>query len=315
MPDPALSLWPAAPDLANQAENWLRQLGSLRRVSGHTLEAYRRDLHQFLLFLPRRLDRKPALSDMVQLHPRDIRAFLAERRSLGIEGRSLMRQLAGLRSFARFLERQGIGTASAFTSVRGPKITPALPRPIPVKAARAMADSTRHEAGEAWIEARDAAVLALLYGAGLRISEALSLRLCDAPKAGQDELRITGKGGKIRIVPLIPAIATGIEHYLSLCPLSLIPEGPLFLGMRGGPLSARIIQLAVVRLRGVLGLETSATPHALRHAFASHLLNGGGDLRAIQELLGHASLSTTQIYTKIDSKRLLETYKILHPRA
>jgi len=234
-----------------------------------------------------------------------------------VQSRSLMRQLAALRSFARHLEREGHGTASAFAAVRSPKAPRNLPRPLSAESAVAVT-GTELRAGEnrkPWILARDAAVLSLLYGAGLRISEALGLRRRDAPIHGTDAITVTGKGAKMRSVPVIPAIRRAVEEYLRLCPYGLPPEGPLFVGVRGGPLSPRIIQLAVEELRGALGLPDSATPHALRHSFATHLLARGGDLRGIQELLGHASLSTTQLYTKVDAARLMDAFEAAHPRA
>jgi integrase/recombinase XerC len=232
-----------------------------------------------------------------------------------VGSRSLMRQLAALRSFARHLEREGFGTASAFAAIRTPKVEKNLPRPLSASSAVAVTDKETRasEDRKPWILARDAAVLSLLYGAGLRISEALGLQRRDAPINGIDSITVTGKGGKMRSVPVIPPIQRAVEEYLHLCPYAIPPEGPLFVGARGGPLSPRIIQLAVEELRGALGLPDSATPHALRHSFATHLLAKGGDLRGIQELLGHASLSTTQLYTKVDAARLMEAVEAAHP--
>jgi integrase/recombinase XerC len=201
--------------------------------------------------------------------------------------------------------------------VRGPKLPQSLPKPLSPEAARKVADAATRdgEAREPWILARDAAVLALCYGAGLRISEALGLLRKDAPVSGRDSLTVTGKGQKMRSVPIIPPVARAVEDYLALVPYRSGPDEPLFLGARGGPLSPRIVQLTMERLRGALGLPDSATPHALRHSFATHLLGRGGDLRSIQELLGHASLSTTQIYTKVDASELMRVYQSAHPRA
>jgi integrase/recombinase XerC len=228
-----------------------------------------------------------------------------------------MRQLAGLRSFAGFLERNGAAKATAFAAVHTPKVARGLPKPLtPAAACRVVrADSRAEENRPTWILVRDAAVLALLYGAGLRISEALSLRRAEAPVGGVDAVTITGKGRKQRMVPIIAPVRESVAAYLALCPYHLPPDGPLFVGARGGPLGPRILQLVVERMRGALGLPDTATPHALRHSFATHLLSRGGDLRAIQELLGHASLSTTQVYTAVDSTRLLEAYRSAHPRA
>lgn len=316
MTDMFAMLIPAADDLAVQMRLWLQSLKSERTLSAKTIEAYARDLRQFLEFLQSR-DQMPCdCESFAALRPADIRGFMAARRNAGVESRSLMRQIAGLRSFARFLERQDKGKAGAFAAVRPPRLAKTLPRAMPASAAIAMCDvdSRAGDTREPWILARDAAVLALLYGAGLRISEALGLRRADAPLPGVDSVRVTGKGGKDRIVPILLPVAQAVDNYLRQCPLHLLPEGPLFIGAKGGPLSPRIVQLTVERLRGSLGLPDTATPHALRHSFATHLLGKGGDLRAIQELLGHASLSTTQIYTKVDAARLLDAYKAAHPR-
>jgi integrase/recombinase XerC len=292
---------------------WLAELARERLYSARTIEAYGRDVGQFLAFLGS--DRR-APADFLAARPADLRLFLAARREAGVGSRSLMRQLAGLRSFARFLEREGHGHASAFKAVKGPRVKKGLPRPLSPGDARATAtrEARAGEAREPWILARDAAVFALLYGAGLRISEALALRRADAPEPG-GVLLITGKGGKQRQVPVLPQIAAAIADYLAQCPWRMPADGPLFVGAKGGPLSPRIIQLAMEGLRGALGLPESATPHALRHSFATHLLARGGDLRTIQELLGHASLSTTQVYTAVDTNRLMATYKAAHPRA
>jgi integrase/recombinase XerC len=299
------------------ARAWLNHLAHERRLSPKTLEAYGRDLRQFVSFLAEHLGGAPALADIAALKPADLRAFLGRRRRDGVGNRTLMRQLAALRSLARFGERTGKLTAAAFAATRGPRIGKSLPRPLEASAARAVtqADTRAGEARDQWILARDAAVLALLYGCGLRISEALSLTRAQAPVQPGDTLTVIGKGNKTRMVPVLPVVVSTIAEYLALCPWRLPPEGPLFLGAKGGPLSPRIIQLAVEGLRGALGLPSSATPHSLRHSFATHLLGRGGDLRAIQELLGHASLSTTQIYTRIDSARLMAAYDAAHPRA
>jgi integrase/recombinase XerC len=315
--DDAVLALPAAPDLAGRIKAWLGHLGLERQLSPHSLDAYSRDVRQFLAFLTERFEAPPAVADFVGIIPADLRAFLARRRADGVEGRSLLRALAALRSLARYLEREGAGRASAFSAIRAPRLARSLPKPLGIADAKAMT-STQIRDGEArdpWILARDAAVLALLYGAGLRIAEALSIRRQDAPVGQVETVTVLGKGRKTRSAPVIAAVRAEIENYLKLCPYALKPEGPLFLGAKGGPLSPRIIQLAVERLRGALGLPDSATPHALRHSFATHLLGRGGDLRTIQELLGHASLSTTQIYTAVDSARLMEAYRAAHPRA
>jgi integrase/recombinase XerC len=292
--------------------SWLRHLAGERRVSPKTLEAYGRDIRQFLSFLATQPD-----ADLSRLKAADLRAFMAARRAIGIGSRSLMRQLAAIRSFLRYLEQEGHVDASALALIRGPKLSKSLPKPISAPNARQMiAMETRMDGHQdTWILARDAAVLSLLYGCGLRISEALSLTMEQIPHSAQDSLRVTGKGQKTRMVPVIPAVKAAIDHYLALCPYACERGTPLFRGARGGPLNPRLIQKAVEQMRGSLGLPDSATPHALRHSFATHLLARGGDLRAIQELLGHASLSTTQIYTEVDQARLLSVFDSTHPRA
>jgi integrase/recombinase XerC len=304
-----------APKVAAEIAGWLEHLGAERRMSPKTLEAYRRDVLQFLRFLARHLGGAPSLTALAALKPADVRAFMAARRADGIGSRSLMRTLAGTRAFARFLERSGKGKVGALAAVRAPKIAKTLPRPLSVAAAKNIADPglAAGDGREVWIHARDAAVLALLYGCGLRIAEALGLKRADF--GARDVLTVMGKGRKQRMVPLIPPVAKLIGDYIALCPCDLPESGPLFVGAKGGPLAARVVQLAMARLRGALGLPETATPHALRHSFATHLLARGGDLRSIQELLGHASLSTTQIYTAVDAERLIEAYRSAHPRA
>jgi integrase/recombinase XerC len=302
---------------ALEMARWLTHLRAERRLSPKTLEAYARDLRQCLIFLSQHWGTRVTLKRFAALEATDVRAFMAMRRADDIAGRSLMRALAGLRSFGRFLEREGKGRVGALSAIRAPKIGKSLPKPIQINAAKRFADADERagEERDPWIWARDAAVMALLYGSGLRISEALGLKRRDVPKPGEgDVLIVTGKGNKTRMVPVLQNVLVLIADYVAMCPHSLHPAGPIFVGARGGPLSPRIIQLTMERLRGALGLPDSATPHALRHSFATHLLSRGGDLRAIQELLGHASLSTTQIYTGIDSERLLEVYKSAHPR-
>ncbi len=309
---------PCSADLLAELRRWLAFLGDQKRMSPHTVEAYRRDVTQFLIFLTEHLGEPPSLSSLAALAPQDVRAFMAQRRGKGAGARTLMRQLAGARSFARFLERGGKGKVGALNAVRSPKVARTLPKPLNVPAAKRIADIDLRagEEREPWIFARDAAVMGLLYGSGLRISEALGLKRADIPAPGQgDTLIIHGKGNKTRMVPVLPQVLALVADYVAQCPYPLPDDGPLFVGAKGGPLSPRIIQLTMERLRGALGLPETATPHALRHSFATHLLSRGGDLRAIQELLGHASLSTTQIYTAVDTERLLDAYKAAHPRA
>jgi len=308
----------AGADVIAEVTRWLAHLSAERRMSAKTCEAYERDVRQFLAFLSEHLGGRVTLAALGRIEAQDMRAFLAARRAEGISGRSLARMLAGARSFGRFLERGGRGKIAALFAVRAPKIAKTLPKPIAIAAAKELTNSELHggEEHEPWILARDAAVLALLYGSGLRISEALSLTRKDVPAPGAgDTITVTGKGNKRRMVPVLASVLALIADYAALCPRNLAPEGPLFIGAKGGPLSARVIQLAMARLRGALGLADTATPHALRHSFATHLLARGGDLRAIQELLGHASLSTTQIYTAVDAERLMEVYRSAHPRA
>jgi integrase/recombinase XerC len=320
-PNPAvqpIELACADADIAREMTRWLSHLRAERRLSPKTLEAYARDLRQCLAFLAEHWGARVTLARFASLEASDVRAFMAMRRADDIGSRSLMRTLAGLRSFGRFLEREGTGKVGALSAIRAPKVGKSLPKPLPMAAAKRLADADERagETRDPWIWARDAAVMALLYGSGLRISEALGLKRRDVPAPGEgDILIVTGKGNKTRMVPVLQNVLALIQDYAAMCPHPLPPEGPMFVGARGGPLKARIIQLTMERLRGALGLPDSATPHALRHSFATHLLTRGGDLRAIQELLGHASLSTTQIYTGIDSERLFEVYRSAHPRS
>jgi integrase/recombinase XerC len=314
---PLIELASADPSIAQEMTRWLSHLGAERRLSPKTLEAYGRDLRQCLDFLCNHWGERVTLARFAALEATDIRAFMAMRRADDIAGRSLMRALAGLRSFGRFLEREGKGKVGALSAIRAPKVAKTLPKPLPMASAKRLADADERagEERETWVLARDAAVMALLYGSGLRISEALGLKRREVPRPGEgDVLIVTGKGNKTRMVPVLQNVLALVQEYVAMCPYPLPAEGPIFLGARGGPLSPRIIQLAMERLRGALGLPDSATPHALRHSFATHLISRGGDLRAIQELLGHSSLSTTQIYTGIDSERLLEVYASTHPR-
>src|ERR1700722_7989856 len=308
----------AADDIAREMTHWLSHLRAERRLSPKTLEAYARDVRQCLMFLAEHWDERVTLARFAALEASDVRAFMAMRRADDIGSRSLMRALAGLRSFGRFLEREGKGKVGALSAIRAPKIGKSLPKAIQMAAAKRLADADERagETRESWILARDAAVMALLYGSGLRISEALGLKHRDVPQPGEgDVLIVTGKGNKTRMVPVLQMVLALIADYVAICPHPLPEQGPIFVGARGGPLSPRIIQLTIERMRGALGLPDSATPHALRHSFATHLLSRGGDLRTIQELLGHASLSTTQTYTAVDSARLLEAYRSAHPRA
>ena len=296
------------------AANFLAGMKAQRRASPHTLEAYGRDLAQFLAFLRDHLGAAPTRDGMEALTPSDFRAFLANRRRDGIESRSLARQLSAIRSWFRWMERNQILKNAALSAIRSPKIPHAVPRPLTAPKAReaVKADALATEDTLPWVIARDAAVLTLLYACGLRISEALALT---RRQTQGDMLVIHGKGGKTRMVPVLPQARSAIAQYIALYPFSLKSDEPMFRGQKGGTLSPRIIQLLVERLRGALDLPDTATPHALRHSFATHLLSAGADLRAIQELLGHASLSSTQIYTEVNRAHLREQYAKAHPRA
>lgn len=297
--------------IRTRIDAWLRDLGSVRRLAPRTLEAYGRDIGQFMAFLSGHMGGPVTLSALKDMRGADIRAFMAQRRSESLGSRSLARVLSALKSFFGFLEREGTLATEALNVIRTPKMPRALPKALTVVEAKQTISMTDEIEDRPWVAARDMAVISLCYGAGLRISEALALTKADLDA---DVLRVTGKGGKVRMVPLIAPVRDAIASYLELAPFKLWPEEPLFRGVRGGVLSPRLIQLRMAQLRGALGLPPSATPHALRHSFATHLLGKGGDLRAIQELLGHASLSTTQIYTAVDTERLLESYAKAHPR-
>ena len=297
-------------------EDWLAYLSVERQLAANTAEAYARDISQFLAFLAVHFNKLPDMKQLLALKARDVRAFLAARRGEDVGSRSLARTLSALRMFYKFLERRGYGKNDAIRSVALPKLPHSVPKPLTAPKATALVDGA-DLAGDVpeWVLARDTAVLALLYGSGLRISEALSLKRREAPVKGRDMLRVTGKGSKTRVVPVLPIVREAVERYLALCPLKLGSDDPLFVGVRGKQLSPRLIQLRIARARAALGLPETATPHALRHSFATHLLGAGADLRAIQELLGHASLSTTQGYTEVDRAHLLKAYTNAHPRA
>ena len=295
---------------------WLEHLAHERRLSPRTLEAYGHIGRLWLGFLQKHRGGPPSLAALGAVTAAEVRAHLAERRSGDhpLNARSISQTLSAIRTFHAFLDRRcGVATPQ-LALVRGPRVKASLPRPVTEDQARGLvAEPAADPDLEPWEAARDRAVLTLLYGCGLRISEALALRRSDAPLP--EALRITGKGGKTRLAPVLPAVREAVEAYLALQPFPLEPEDALFRARRGGPLSPRHVQATVQRLRGRLGLPASATPHALRHSFATHLLGAGADLRSIQELLGHASLSTTQKYTAVDAARLLEAYSAAHPRA
>lgn len=304
---------PLGGDLAEAVSGWLAHLEHERGASHNTRLSYERDVRQFLGYLKAHLKHTPCLGDLGRLDAKTVRAFLASRRKAGAVSRSLSRTLSALRTFFRWLEREETLSNRAVAQIALPKVPHSVPKPLNKEAAAAVVSDAAER--DDWIGLRDRAVLLLLYGCGLRISEALSLTPRDAPVGGRDVMRIKGKGGKERMVPALALVSRSIEAYMQACPYPLAGEGPLFVGARGGPLSPRLIQLAMARLREELTLPETATPHALRHSFATHLLSAGADLRQIQELLGHASLSTTQIYTEVDRERLLSVYDSAHPRA
>lgn len=307
-----------APATCNEGmEAFLAMLAREKRASPHTLEAYRRDISTFLEFLSRHLDGPPPLTELATIAPSDIRAYIAHRRTgpKTLAERSLARALAAIRSFFRFVARRYDIENPAIGLVRGPRSKAWTPRPVAERAVIELLALAEIPTGSepAWVGARDAALVTLLYASGLRISEALALTGADAPLP--ESLRVRGKGGKMRLVPVLPAARQAVEAYRARCPYPLPPEGALFRAQRGGPMGARAAQALVQRLRHALGLADTVTPHALRHSFASHLLAHGGDLRAIQELLGHASLSTTQRYTEADAQTMFAAYARAHPRA
>ena len=306
------------PELLDIIGAWQIQLTSERRSSAHTIAAYGRDLAEFLTFIREHRGEIPTLECLRQLEARDFRAFLAARTADGLVRASLARGLSVVRSFFRYLTRRGLADNPALSVLRGPRLPKPAPRPLSVTDAASVIDSAdlaQSAVAAPWILARDTAVLCLLYGCGLRLSEALGLTRAQAPSHANNVIVIAGKGRKQRLVPLLPAVIEAVDAYLAACPYRLNLEGPLFVGTRGGPLHPRLVQKLMEQLRHGLGLPDSATPHALRHSFATHLLGNGGDLRAIQELLGHASLSTTQRYTMVDVDGLMRIYDQAHPRA
>jgi integrase/recombinase XerC len=305
---------PAAADVRAAAGAWFAHMAHEQGRADATLTAYARDLGQFLGWLAGELGRAPALSDLAGLDARRFRAFMAARRRAGVASRSLARGMSGLRAFFRWLETADVASNRAILQVMLPKVPHGIPRPLTVEKASAVVEAGAGAELD-WIAARDAAVLLLLYGSGLRISEALAVTPREAPTEGREVLRVAGKGGNERLVPVLPVTQAAVTRYIALCPFPLAPDGPLFFGVKGGRLSPRIVQLLIERLRAGLKLPDTATPHALRHSFATHLLSAGADLRQIQELLGHASLSTTQVYTEVDRERLLAVYEKAHPRA
>ncbi len=292
---------------------WLDHIRALDGASANTLAAYQTDLTGFLAFMAAHLGGSVGRGGLAAVSLPDMRAWMAHERGRGVGARSLARSLSAVKSFYRWLSERDDFDATAVLSTRSPKFSKKLPRPLAPDAAKAVIETAGLQSLHGWVGARDIAVATLLYGCGLRISEALGLTCADAPLP--DALRIKGKGGKERVVPVLPVARDAVEAYRRLCPHPETPDAPLFRGVRGGALGPRAVQNTMQQVRLQLGLPATATPHAMRHSFATHLLAAGGDLRAIQELLGHASLSTTQAYTSVDTSRLLEVYKAAHPRA
>lgn len=304
---------PAAdPELEVGIRAWRGWLAAERRYSPHTVKAYGRDLAAFLEFLAHHFGQRPGLAALRALKTADFRAWLAREAGTGKAKVSIARALSVVRGFFRFLDQRGLVHNPAIANLRSPRLPRSVPRPLSIAEAKATLSAA---AGSAmpWVAKRNVAVLTLLYGCGLRIGEALALNRDQAPEG--EALRVTGKGGKERIVPVLDVVRQAVADYLAACPFPLRGGGPLFVGSRGGRLQAAIVQKEMRRLRAGLNLPETATPHALRHSFATHLLAGGGDLRAIQELLGHASLTTTQRYTEVDENALRAVYEKAHPRA
>lgn len=302
-----------SPALRTALGEWLDRLEAVQGAGAHTRTAYGADAAGFCDFLARHRGEAVGIAGLGAVGAAEMRAYLAHRRQQGVSPRSLARQLSALRSFYRWLaERHGVDP-TVVLSARTPRFKPGLPRALSEDAAREVLDMASMQSDQPWISARDTAVVTLLYGCGLRVSEALSLKGGDLPLA--DALRIRGKGGRERIVPVVAAAREAVAGYARLCPYPLTRSAPLFRGVRGGALGQRQVARVIQAVRLQLGLPATATPHALRHSFATHLLSRGGDLRAIQDLLGHASLSTTQVYTAVDTARLMQVYEATHPRA
>ncbi|MCZ6607517.1 MAG: tyrosine recombinase XerC [Rhodospirillales bacterium] len=324
-PEPSAAAYVAEPAVVSAIEDWRGWLAHERRASRHTVDAYGRDVAAFFRFLAGHLGFPPGLRDLDGLTPADFRSYLASRAGEGLGRTSVARAMSTLRGFFRFLDRAGLAHNAAIGAIRTPRIPQSIPKALTEVDARMAVEAVGDLSDEPWVARRDTALLLLLYGCGLRIGEALALNRGQAPaglptgaasaaKAG-GTMVVTGKGGKQRMVPVLPVVARAMDDYLAACPYPLGDDDPLFMGVRGKRLNAGVVQRQVRRLRALLGLPETATPHALRHSFATHLLSGGGDLRTIQELLGHASLSTTQRYTAVDAGHLTAVYRKAHPRA
>ncbi len=311
----------ASAKLTQLIARWAEHLEHEKKVSPHTFDAYTREAVFFIDFLADHLGTSPTTKDLAELAPRDFRAYLSFRRTpptkdtsqKPLSNRSMARSLSALKSFFKYLEKHGEISSSAIEVLSAPRLSAPIPKALEVDQAESVLSQTDEPTRDDWQNLRDLAVTCLMYGCGLRISEALQLNGEDTP--AQDTMRVKGKGNKTRIVPVLPIVRQAIKDYTSACPYPIEKEGPLFFGARGGRLSPRHIQRQMETIRHRLGLPATATPHALRHSFATHLLGAGGDLRTIQELLGHASLSTTQMYTKVDAEHLRRVYKRAHPRA
>ena len=317
MANPSLVTFSVAQDVTDAIADWNRWLVSERRASEHTIDAYRRDLSAFFTFLNEHLGNAPRLKDLQDLKPPDFRSYLARRSAEGLARTSIARAMSTLRNFFRFLDRTGKVHNPSIDSGRTPKTPSSIPKALTPDDAIAAVKAAGEMQNEPWLANRDVAIMLLLYGCGLRIGEALGLNGKDmSPASSKDgTLRVIGKGNKERIVPVLPVISGAISTYRKSCPHAITAETPLFFGSRGARLNAGVVQRQVRKVRALLGLNDSATPHAFRHSFATHLLAKGGDLRTIQELLGHASLSTTQRYTAVDEERLWTVYEDAHPRA
>jgi len=304
---------PAAPDVQSAVLSWRDWLEHERRTSVHTIDAYLRDLIAFLNFSAEHLGSPPGLQELASFRPADFRSYLAKRAQAGLARTSIARAMSTLRNFYRYLARENLAANAAIENIQTPKVPKSIPKALSQQEARDSLNMIEAMTEEPWVAKRDTALMTLLYGCGLRIGEALSLNRKEIPSG--DTMVITGKGQKQRVVPILAIVKDAIADYLSHCPHTLGDDDPLFVGVRGGRLNPGVVQRQMRQLRAQLGLPDSATPHALRHSFATHLLAEGGDLRTIQELLGHASLSTTQRYTDVDAGRLTAVYQSAHPRA
>ncbi len=300
-------------DLEYEYNNWINHLTNIKKLSQNSVISYKNDLSKFLTFFQDYIEKNIGLKEIENIEISEFRSFLTHRRNSEISSNSIARNISALKSFFRFLIKNNKIKESSVFNLKSPKLKKSLPRPINVDLAIQVIKQAEEIEDEKWIGLRNKAILLLLYGCGLRISEALSLNYDDVQN--EDHILIKGKGEKERIVPMMPYIKKGIENYLEACPKEIISGEALFIGKRFSRLSPRIIQYALEKIRTALSLPETATPHALRHSFATHLLDSGGDLRTIQELLGHSSLSTTQKYTKVETSKLLDTYKKSHPLA